>query len=85
MMAGISMAFRPLTVVADVIPFLGDILGLGVGIFAGIVSFALSVLTIAVAWLRYRPLLGIPLLALAIGLIVIFKVVGMKKKSAASA
>ena len=85
MMIGITMVFKPLTVMADVLPILGDILGLGIGIFAGIVAFALSLLTIAIAWVFYRPLIGIPLLIIAVGLIVVFIVIGRKKKAAAAA
>jgi hypothetical protein len=85
MMIGITMVFKPLTVVADVLPILGDILGLGIGIFAGIVSLALSLLTISIAWVFYRPLIGIPLLIIAVGLIAVFFVIGKKKKAAAVA
>lgn len=78
---GITMVFRPLTVTAGVIPFLGDMLGFGIGIFAAVVSAALSLLTIAIGWIVYRPLLGIPLLLVSVGLIVGLKVLASKKKA----
>lgn len=65
MFLGITMVFRPLVVFADVIPFLGSLLGAGVALFAGLVAAALSLATIAVAWLYYRPLFAIGLLVLA--------------------
>lgn len=67
MAVGIFLVFRPLAVVADVVPFIGTFLGAGIGIFAGLVALTLSLVTIAIAWLFYRPLLGIALLVLAGG------------------
>lgn len=83
---GLFMIANPLVVVADVLPFLGSLLGAGVGLFAGIVSLCLSTLTIAVAWLFYRPLLGAPLLVLAVaGLVLYAKSAARKKASGAAA
>jgi len=65
MAVGIGMVFRPLVVVADVVPFLGSLLGAGVGVFAALLAGGLSLVTIAIAWLAYRPLLGISLLVVA--------------------
>ncbi len=64
---GTFMVFRPLAVFADVLPLFGTMLGAGIGIFAFLISFILSTLTIAVSWLFVRPLLGVTLLALAGG------------------
>ncbi|GAB4293110.1 MAG: hypothetical protein Kow0090_07330 [Myxococcota bacterium] len=77
---GIYIVFKPLAVVADVIPFLGSILAGGLGIFAALISFALSFITIAVAWIFYRPLVGIILLAVAIGSVVGAKFLFKKKE-----
>jgi len=79
MMFGITMIFRPLTVTADVLPFLGDLLGMGIGLFAGVIAFALSLFTISIAWVFYRPLIGIPLLIVSVGAIVAFKFISKKK------
>lgn len=78
---GLYMVFNPLSVLADVVPFLGDLLGLGLGLFAGIISFAFSFITIAIAWIVYRPVIGIPLLVIGIGAIVGLKVFGSKRRS----
>lgn len=72
MFAGISMVTRPLVVVADVIPFIGSLVGAGTGLFAFLVSAPLSLITIAVGWITYRPLLGVGLLALGVGVAVVF-------------
>lgn len=67
MAVGLTMVFRPFEVFVDVIPFLGALLGVGIGLFAWITAASLTLLTIAVSWLVYRPLLGILLLLLAGG------------------
>jgi hypothetical protein len=65
MSIGLFLIFNPLAVVADVVPILGSLLRAGVAGFVGLVASALSLVTISVAWLTYRPLLGIALLVLA--------------------
>jgi hypothetical protein len=65
MFIGLFLIFNPLAVVADVVPIFGSLLRAGVAGFVGLVAFALSLVTISVAWLTYRPLLGIALLVLA--------------------
>ena len=42
-------------------------LGAGIGFFAFVLAAVLSFVTIAIAWIFVRPLLGITLLVLAIG------------------
>ncbi len=63
---GIAMLFGPIVTIADVLPFLGTLIGIGVAFFAGAVALSLSLITIGLAWLFYRPLIGIPLLVLGI-------------------
>ncbi len=66
MFIGLNLIFRPISVVGDVIPFLGSLIGMGIGLVAGVVSFGLSVLTIGIAWTACRPLVGIPLVVAAV-------------------
>ena len=65
MLLGITMVFKPIAVFGDVVPIIGTLLGAGIAVFAGAVAAALSLVTIAISWLAYRPLLGITLLVLA--------------------
>jgi len=65
MFFGLSMVLKPLSVLADVLPILGDIVGIGAGLVAGLAAAACALATIAVAWLFYRPVIGIVLLAAA--------------------
>ena len=69
MFGGLTMIFKPLVVLADVLPFLGSILDFGLSLFSGIISFGLSFITIAIAWVVYRPVIGISLLILGLGVI----------------
>jgi hypothetical protein len=62
MWIGFSMVFRPLSVVADVVPFIGTLVGWGTGVVSFALAAPLSLVTIAIAWIVYRPLLGIALL-----------------------
>lgn len=65
MAVGIGLVFKPLAVLADVLPLLGDLLRMGIGLFAGVIAAGLSLVTIALAWLFYRPLLGTGLIVVA--------------------
>ncbi len=85
MYLGLMMVFKPLVTVADVLPFLGGLLKIGLGLFSGIIAFALSLITIAIAWFFYRPVLAIILLALAVGAITFGIMRARQKKAAAAA
>lgn len=75
MVIGFAMMLKPLSVVADVVPFIGSIIGAGTTLISMLVSAVLSIMTIAVAWIFYRPVLGIILIAISVGIAVF---VGMK-------
>ena len=62
MFLGFAFILRPLKVVADVIPFLGSIVGAGSGLVALLCTVAIAPIVIAVGWLWYRPLVGIAVL-----------------------
>jgi hypothetical protein len=73
MLIGLSAILKPLSVLADFIPFLGNIVGAGTGLIAFLLAGVLSLITIAVAWIVFRPLIGILLIVATIGLIVLIK------------
>ena len=81
MYMGLKMVFKPLEVLGDVLPILGDLIGIGTGILAFLIATPVALVTIAVAWLFYRPILGIILLVLAGGLLYLL----IKKRAAAKA
>lgn len=80
MFIGLIAVFKPISVFADVVPLFGTMLGAGLGVFSFLLSFALSFITIAIAWIFYRPLLGIALLVLALGGLFWLMSLGRKKK-----
>jgi hypothetical protein len=65
MAIGLGMLFQPLVILSNILPFLGNIVGGGVMIFSGLIALVLSITTIAIAWIFYRPILGIILLSAA--------------------
>jgi hypothetical protein len=77
MFIGLNLIFKPLSVFADVLPILGDIVGLGTGLIAFLLAAILSMTTISIAWIVHRPLLAVLLLAVGVGLtaIVIVKLI----------
>jgi len=77
MFFGITLIFKPLSVIADVVPFIGDLVGIGTSIIAFLIAAPATLITIGTAWLFYRPLLGAPLIAVAIFLI--FTLIKKKK------
>lgn len=85
MFLGLVLVFRPLSVLGDVIPMIGSMLAFGTGLFALVLSFALSIGTVAVAWVVYRPVLGIALLSVAIAVLVTLAVRGRKRVAANAA
>ena len=64
MLIGVAMILAPLSVAADIVPFLGSIVGAGTGILSFLIAAPFAFLTVALAWLRYRPVIGITLLIL---------------------
>ena len=77
--AALKGIFGFLSTLLKVIPFLANIVGWGVGVVCTVVGIAWSLIVIGVAWLFYRPLLGIGLLVLAGFLVWFFAFKGKDK------
>jgi len=58
MVFGITMMSSPLAWLASVLPILGDLVGAGAFLVGGR-GIPLTLLTIAIAWLAHRPVLGL--------------------------
>ena len=80
--AGLGTILHPLSVIADVIPILGSIVGAGTGFVAFLLGLAWSLLVIAVAWIRFRPVLAVSLLGGAVVLMGLLFVKGRKGRAA---
>lgn len=70
---GIRSVLAPLAMLAAVVPFIKAILSAGIGFVSWVLGLGLSLVVIGVAWLAYRPLVGVPLLVAGIGLAVWLK------------
>ena len=77
--AGLKGIFGFIETLFKVVPFLAGIVGWGVGLVCTVVGIVWSLIIIALAWLFYRPLLGIILLVIAALLIWIFAFKGKDK------
>ena len=76
---GLKGIFGFLETILKVVPFVANIFGWGVGIVCTVIGIVWSLIVIAIAWLFYRPLLGISLLVLAGFLVWVFAFKGKDK------
>jgi len=77
---GLMMVLKPFSTLGDLIPFVGDLLGAGIGIISFLVALAIWTAVVAMAWISARPLLGIGLIAVTIAAVV--GIIMMRKKAA---
>ena len=77
--SGLKGVFNFLETILKVVPFVANIVGWGVGAICTVIGIAWSLIVIAIAWLFYRPLLGIALLAIAGFLVWVFAFKGKDK------
>lgn len=74
--AALRMVFDLLVTLLKVLPFLASIMNWGVKLVCGLVAAVWSLVIIALAWIWYRPVVGISLLVVAGGLIYYFATKG---------
>ncbi|MBO7569063.1 MAG: TMEM43 family protein [Bacteroidaceae bacterium] len=77
--SGIKSLFSFVETLLKVVPFLSSLFAFGVGIIATIIGIVYSLIVIALAWIFYRPVLGIILLLIAGFLVWVFAFNGKKK------
>lgn len=63
---GFNMVFAPLGVLASVLPPAGAIVRFGTGLLSFVLTLPVSLITIAVGWLAFRPVIGGAILAAAL-------------------
>jgi len=76
---GLKGIFGFIETILKVVPFIANIFGWGVGLVCTVIGIAWSLIVIALAWLFYRPVLGIALLVLAGLLVWVFAFKGKDK------
>ncbi|MBF0170861.1 MAG: TMEM43 family protein [Nitrospinae bacterium] len=79
MWLGLTLILRPLSVIASVLPILGNVAEKGIGLVAAMMTAPLALFTAAFAWVFYRPVVGVGLLAVGAVLFYLFKQAGDKK------
>jgi hypothetical protein len=62
---GFTMFFGPIATLAAVLPFLGALVRGATAFFAFVLTIPVALVTIAIAWIAFRPWVGVPLLILA--------------------
>lgn len=85
MFAAVRMALSLLEVLADVIPLLGSVVGAGASLVALTVTLAVAPVVIALAWIAYRPLVAVGVLAAGAAGVFVAMRVGKGRRVAASA
>ncbi|MEJ1967421.1 MAG: TMEM43 family protein [Rhizomicrobium sp.] len=68
MFVGFAMFFGPIATLAAILPFLGTLVRGATTFFAFVLTIPVSLITIAIAWLAFRPLIGGGILIVAAGL-----------------
>ena len=68
MWIGFMLIAKPLAVFGDLVPFIGSLLEFGIGLLAFLLAGVISLVTVAIAWIVYRPVLGATLIVLAVAL-----------------
>ena len=76
---GFNLILGPLSVLADVIPLIGNIVGGVTFVVSLVLATGLSSLVAAIAWVFFRPIVGIPLLVVSLGSFICLFFVGKKK------
>lgn len=82
---GFAGLLTPILMVLSIIPLVGDGIAGVLRFIASLVGFAVSMLVIAIAWIAFRPLIGICLLAVVVGIVALIVVLIKKNKAKANA
>jgi len=75
----------PIGVLADVLPIAGSIVRMGTTLVAALVALPVGLLTIAIAWIAYRPAIGITILMIGVTIPVLLFITRKKSTSAVHA
>ena len=81
---GFATILKPISAITSYVPLLGSIVGGAVGIISFVLGLSIGLVVIAIAWVRFRPVLGFSLLAVVIALIVFLILRGKKTKEVPS-
>jgi hypothetical protein len=82
MLIGFALLLMPLSVVADVVPLIGSIVGAGAFLVALVCTFVVAPVIIAFAWLWYRPLVSIAVMVVGFGVAYGFRTLAARRTAA---
>jgi Transmembrane protein 43 len=85
MYIGFVLILSPLVVVADVVPFIGNILSGGASLVSLVATAVVAPIIIAIAWLWYRPLVSIAVLVVGLAVAYGFRRLAHRKVAAQAA
>ncbi len=79
---GFRMMFSIIGVLGDVIPFIGDVFRFATGLASLALTFVLAPLVMSIAWIAYRPVLGLTILMAGLLIAALFLFIGKSRVSA---
>jgi hypothetical protein len=85
MLIGFVCMTRPLTMVFAVLPFLESLVGAGAFLVALTLAVPITLVTIAVAWIVHRPLIGVLLLVGALAALYVLRMLHPRRPATATA
>lgn len=62
LLIGFNLLFGLFSIIADILPFVGSIVGFGTGLIALILTLIIGPTVIAIGWFAYRPLLALAII-----------------------
>ena len=80
MMVGFTLLLGPLVALGDIVPFIGSVLGAGAMLIGMVLTAVVGPTVMAIAWLWYRPLVGIGMIAAGIAVAFALKQWGPRRK-----
>lgn len=79
---GFRLMFSIVGVLGDVIPFIGDVFRFATGLASLALTFVLAPLVMSIAWIAYRPVLGLTILIAGLLIAAAFLFIGKSRVSA---
>jgi Transmembrane protein 43 len=83
LLIGFNLLFGLFSIIADLLPFVGSIIGFGTGVIALILTLIIGPTVIAIGWFAYRPLLALAIIGGGVALA--FGIGYLRRKSTAPA
>ena len=66
MFFGVKAMLGVVVALANILPFLGGLADFGTSLIGGAVAVPCALVTIALAWIAYRPMIGVTLLVIGV-------------------